>query len=105
MTTVFVRVHTLLLARRGHRGDRGQTTAEYALVLLGVAAIALLVVAWAKSCCQTLSQPPPGRHRSTNAATSSAKRDGSSHRGVCPMPWYTIEVVSGMRTASISCMS
>ena len=51
MTCLFVRVHTLLLAampalrRRG--GDRGQTTAEYALVLLGVAAIALLVVAWA----------------------------------------------------------
>ena len=29
------------------RGDRGQTTAEYALVLLGAAAIALLLVAWA----------------------------------------------------------
>ena len=29
------------------RGDRGQSTAEYALVLLGAAAIALLVVAWA----------------------------------------------------------
>ena len=43
MTTLFVRVDTLLLARRGHRGDRGQTTAECALVLLGVAAIALLV--------------------------------------------------------------
>jgi hypothetical protein len=27
--------------------DRGQSTAEYALVLLGAAAIALLVVAWA----------------------------------------------------------
>lgn len=27
--------------------DRGQTTAEYALVLLGAAAIALLLVAWA----------------------------------------------------------
>jgi hypothetical protein len=27
--------------------DRAQTTAEYALVLVGVAAIALLVVAWA----------------------------------------------------------
>lgn len=27
--------------------ERGQATAEYALVLLGVAAIALLVVAWA----------------------------------------------------------
>lgn len=46
---------TFLLARyvraltrpRPTRADAGQTTAEYALVLLGVAAIALLVVAWA----------------------------------------------------------
>ena len=29
------------------RGDRGQATAEYALVLLGAAAVALLLVAWA----------------------------------------------------------
>ena len=29
------------------RGDAGQATAEYALVLLGVAALALLVVQWA----------------------------------------------------------
>ena len=29
------------------RGDRGQATAEYALVLLGVAAVALLFMAWA----------------------------------------------------------
>jgi Flp pilus assembly pilin Flp len=29
------------------RDDRGQSTAEYALVLLGAAAIALLLVAWA----------------------------------------------------------
>ena len=29
------------------RSDRGQTTAEYALVLLGAASIALLLVAWA----------------------------------------------------------
>ncbi len=28
-------------------GDRGQATAEYALVLLGAAAVALLVLAWA----------------------------------------------------------
>ena len=27
--------------------DRGQTTAEYALVLLGAAAVALVLVAWA----------------------------------------------------------
>jgi hypothetical protein len=35
------------LARIQTRSERGQTTAEYALVLVGVAAIALLVVAWA----------------------------------------------------------
>jgi hypothetical protein len=29
------------------RGDRGQSTAEYALVLLGAAAVALLLLAWA----------------------------------------------------------
>ncbi|MEY2404356.1 MAG: hypothetical protein QOD38_1907 [Acidimicrobiaceae bacterium] len=29
------------------RGDHGQATAEYALVLLGAAAVALLLVAWA----------------------------------------------------------
>ena len=29
------------------RGDAGQATAEYALVLLGAAAIALLLAAWA----------------------------------------------------------
>jgi len=28
-------------------GDRGQSTAEYALVLLGAAGVALLLVAWA----------------------------------------------------------
>ncbi len=51
MTRLFVRAQALLLAAmpvpRPRGGDRGQTTAEYALVLLGVAAIALLVVAWA----------------------------------------------------------
>ena len=29
------------------RDDRGQATAEYALVLLGAAAIAMLLIAWA----------------------------------------------------------
>ena len=29
------------------RSERGQATAEYALVLLGAAAVALLLVAWA----------------------------------------------------------
>jgi hypothetical protein len=36
-----------LLAEARAGSDRGQTTAEYALVLVGVAAIALLIVAWA----------------------------------------------------------
>ncbi len=34
-------------ATRNRRDERGQTSAEYALVLLGAAAIALLIVAWA----------------------------------------------------------
>ncbi len=33
--------------RRRPRGDAGQTTAEYGLVLLAAATIAMLVVAWA----------------------------------------------------------
>ena len=33
--------------RRPARDEQGQTSAEYALVLLGAAAIALLIVAWA----------------------------------------------------------
>lgn len=39
-------VHGALL-RLTDGSDRGQTTAEYALVILGAAAIALLVLAWA----------------------------------------------------------
>lgn len=35
------------LHRRGADDDRGQSTAEYALVLLGAAGVALLLVAWA----------------------------------------------------------
>jgi Protein of unknown function (DUF4244) len=31
------------------RGTRGQTTAEYALVILAAAAIALVLLAWARS--------------------------------------------------------
>jgi Flp pilus assembly pilin Flp len=41
-----------LRARPLHRlrpGDRGQATTEYALVLLGAALVALLLVAWATS--------------------------------------------------------
>ena len=34
-------------ARRHRHGEAGQATAEYALVLLGAATIALLLLAWA----------------------------------------------------------
>lgn len=57
MTTALLHLQTRLVLRAiaddgdrrrpGRRGDEGQATAEYALVLLGAAAIALLVVAWA----------------------------------------------------------
>ena len=48
--SVAVALETTLLhlsARLDRRSERGQATAEYALVLLGAAAVALLVVAWA----------------------------------------------------------
>lgn len=35
------------LAGLRHRSDRGQSTAEYALVLLGAATVALVFLAWA----------------------------------------------------------
>ena len=40
-------IQVAVLTALSKRGDDGQTTAEYALVLLGAAAVALLVVAWA----------------------------------------------------------
>lgn len=40
-------LHVLISSRALRRPERGQATAEYALVLLGVAALALLVLAWA----------------------------------------------------------
>ncbi len=42
---LFIAFHTWLTRRA--TSDRGQSTAEYALLLLGAAAIALLVVTWA----------------------------------------------------------
>ena len=45
MLTLYVFFQSWFVAR-GH-GDEGQATAEYALVLLGAAAVALLLVAWA----------------------------------------------------------
>ena len=50
MLNLYVHVHAALFALLGarlRRDERGQTSAEYALVLLGAAAIALLIVAWA----------------------------------------------------------
>ena len=48
VTDTMTRCHTpsLRSPSRG-RGDDGQTTAEYGLVLLGAAGIALLLVGWA----------------------------------------------------------
>jgi hypothetical protein len=47
MRRLFVRATTWYHA--GPRADRGQATTEYALVMLGAAVIALLVVGWATS--------------------------------------------------------
>ena len=52
MLHLLVPLHVLVVTATGRLRarlgeDRGQSTAEYALVLLGAAAIALLVVAWA----------------------------------------------------------
>ena len=43
MRSYVIRLHTVL----ARRSDGGQATAEYALVLLGAALIALLLIAWA----------------------------------------------------------
>ena len=46
MLSLLVQLQSMLPPRT--RGDdRGQTSAEYALVLLGAAAVALVLVAWA----------------------------------------------------------
>ena len=52
MLTLFVAIQVAVVRMRRRtvaalRGDSGQATAEYALVLLGAAAIALLLAAWA----------------------------------------------------------
>ncbi len=46
LLSLYVRAQGALAVR--FRRQDGQTTAEYALVLLGAAAVALLLVAWAK---------------------------------------------------------
>ncbi len=49
MLALYVHLSTYLAAVVARSGDdeRGQASAEYALVLLGAAAVALLLVAWA----------------------------------------------------------
>lgn len=50
MLAILIHVHTAArvpIDALRRRGDDGQATAEYALVLVGVAALALLVLAWA----------------------------------------------------------
>jgi Flp pilus assembly pilin Flp len=44
---VLIRLYVYLQTR--FRSERGQTTAEYALVILAAAAIALVLLAWARS--------------------------------------------------------
>lgn len=49
--TMFLRICSAALTRysaaRWRQDERGQTTAEYALVLVGAAAVALLLLTWA----------------------------------------------------------
>ncbi len=48
MLAIYIYAITLLGGHgRARTDERGQASAEYALVLLGAAAIALLIVAWA----------------------------------------------------------
>ena len=51
MLPILCSVHQLLRRRlrAGTSREAGQTSAEYALVLLGAAMVAMLVVAWARS--------------------------------------------------------
>jgi Flp pilus assembly pilin Flp len=44
---LWLQVHAARVARRMSRSERGQATAEYALVLLGAAAVAVLLMGWA----------------------------------------------------------
>ena len=46
---MFLRIWTAVMTRsaRWRHDERGQTTAEYALVLVGAAAVALLLLTWA----------------------------------------------------------
>jgi len=47
MLALYLYMSTRALLTRVRHDQRGQATAEYALVLLGAAAVALLIVGWA----------------------------------------------------------
>jgi len=47
MTRALLIIHAWFTARAEAHDDAGQATAEYALVLLGAALVALLLIAWA----------------------------------------------------------
>ena len=49
MLPILFTVRSLVRRRLRSGGEAGQTSAEYALVLLGAAMVAMLVVAWARS--------------------------------------------------------
>jgi Flp pilus assembly pilin Flp len=49
MLWLFVRLRGWFSLRSSSRSERGQTTAEYALVILAAAAIAIVLIAWARS--------------------------------------------------------
>ena len=47
LITLWLTAHDVAMRPSWRRSDDGQATAEYALVLLGAAAIALAVISWA----------------------------------------------------------
>ncbi len=49
MSAIYTSVITSMISRFRAASDRGQATAEYALVILGAAAMAILVISWASS--------------------------------------------------------
>ena len=49
MLPILFSIRSLVRRRLRAAGEAGQTSAEYALVLLGAAMVAMLVVAWARS--------------------------------------------------------
>jgi Flp pilus assembly pilin Flp len=49
MLWLFVRFRGWFRFRSASGAERGQTTAEYALVILAAAAVAIVLIAWARS--------------------------------------------------------